>query len=162
MRLLPHTGVCTGSLAAPSKATSDQGDDLSLFSSLRGGPATRAMDHWCDTSLGGSSFSWFRGGPARNWVTWVNKGKLKGRGPDVGPRLFRLPTLLLCCPRPLLTTGSEAPPVVSGCLIAATQLVALQVFHAVGASLYLDCVLRPGSQIRRGAERRTRLVRPVI
>jgi hypothetical protein len=82
--------------------------------------------------------------------TSVHKGKRKGRGPDVGPRLFRLSTLQLCCPRPLLTTGSEAPPVVPGCLIAATQLVARQVFHAACASLYLDCVLRPGRQIRRG------------
>jgi hypothetical protein len=36
--------VCTGSLAAPSKADVGQGDDLCLFSSLRGDPA-RAMDH---------------------------------------------------------------------------------------------------------------------
>jgi hypothetical protein len=27
--------------------------------------ARGAMDNWCENSLGGSSFSWFRGGPAR-------------------------------------------------------------------------------------------------
>src|SRR5215207_1827536 len=64
MRLLPHTGVY-GLWLHQAKPTSDQGEDLSLFSSLRGGPATRAMDHWCENSLGGSSFSWLRGGPAR-------------------------------------------------------------------------------------------------
>src|SRR3954466_11759487 len=72
--------------------------------------------------------------------------------------------LLLGCLRPLLsrkTTGGEGPPVVPRCLIAATQLVACQVFHAVGASLYLHCVLRIGSQIRRGGER-NRLVRVVL
>src|SRR5215208_3161715 len=90
-----------------------------------------------------------------SWDTWLNRGKKKGRGPDVGPRLFRLPTLQGCL-RPLLSrkaTGGEVPPEVPGCLIAATQLVARQVFHAVGASGYLDCVLRIGSQIgRRSSE----------
>src|SRR5215208_8437162 len=57
MRLLPHTGGVYGLWLHQAKPTSDQGDDLSLFSSLRGGPATRAMDHWCENSLGGSSFS---------------------------------------------------------------------------------------------------------
>src|SRR5215207_2663740 len=47
MRLLRHTGVY-GLWLHQAKPTSDQGDDLSLFSSLRGGPATRAMDHWCE------------------------------------------------------------------------------------------------------------------
>src|SRR5215217_1071380 len=65
MRLLPHTGGVYGLWLHQAKPTSDQGDDLSLFSSLRGGPATRAMEHWCENSFGGSSFSWFRGGPAR-------------------------------------------------------------------------------------------------
>src|SRR5215203_1609568 len=60
MRLLRHTGVY-GLWLHQAKPTSDQGDDLSLFSSLRGGPATRAMDHWCENSLGGSPFSWHRG-----------------------------------------------------------------------------------------------------
>src|SRR5215203_895771 len=64
MRLLPHTGVY-GLWLHQAKPTSDQGDDRSLFSSLRGGPATRAMDHWCENSFGGSSFSWLRGGPPR-------------------------------------------------------------------------------------------------
>jgi hypothetical protein len=98
-----------------------------------------------------------------SWDTWLNRGKKKGRGPDVGPRLFRLPTLQGCL-RPLLSrkaTGGEVPPEVPGCLIAATQLVARQVFHAVGASGYLDCVLRIGSQIGRRVKR-NRLVRVVL
>src|SRR5215213_2188208 len=44
MRLLRHTGVY-GLWLHQAKPTSDQGEDLSLFSSLRGGPAPRAMEH---------------------------------------------------------------------------------------------------------------------
>src|SRR5215212_6284364 len=60
MRLLRHTGVY-GLWLHQAKPTSDQGEDLSLFSSLRGGPAPRAMDHWCENSLCGSPFSSLRG-----------------------------------------------------------------------------------------------------
>src|SRR5215208_3401587 len=106
MRLLPHTGGVYGLWLHQAKPTSDQGDDLSLFSSLRGGPATRAMDHWCENSLGGSPFSWLRGGPARAmagvkialaaahfhgfgvarqgpWLTWVNMREKRADGNSI-------------------------------------------------------------------------------
>ena len=80
IRLLRHTGVY-GLWLHQAKPTSDQGDELSLFSSLRGGPATRAMDHWCENSLGGSSFSWHRGGPPRAMGHLGEKHLNLSRGP---------------------------------------------------------------------------------
>src|SRR5215212_5097678 len=64
MRLLRHTGVY-GLWLHQAKPTSDQSDDRSSFSSLRGGPATRAMDHWCENSVGDGSIFMASGWPGK-------------------------------------------------------------------------------------------------